>query len=720
MGSNNKKEKSYKEVELQLRSDFSKLQIIGEQTSGDSNNPIIKDINNKIVSSIHKAFSDLGNHWVESFSNFILEKKFKEAYDLFKKNKGQFVFCTNKDVINYILEMDLSILANDEKKDYLISSIALSHKLEQAAKTNKYVDILLTEYKAQLDPNQIYNLELEKANQAAREKQYNLAYTLYNDLLNKPIDTATKAWVYRDLSFLAPTPTDFMNYSIKSFEYFLQSGNKTEAITDLIGLSNYYFSKEPDKCIFYAQEALKLLEPDSALNKERIGSLYFHLSKIYFEQNNLKDAKNAIEHSINLRENLIGNSEELHATYLLALEISKRLKINDEIKEYEEKIKNVRTFIDDPAFDLKLEVVNTMLQKGPVSDELKNKVERLNDPMITFNFYCILGLKKDYSITERFMYLDKALNIISGMKSKTEEHSIIYLAIGETYIENNNIEKAIEFLNMSLDLNPYRLFALVDIINLYKKNEKWQELYDFLEKKIAFYGESPQLKYIKGISLFKLQNYDKAIQVLRTIHAEAGSDTMKLIQECVQAGGNIGKQELTIQLKDIDILELKSILNDFAQSVSRNSRMHFWKFDKAEKKYKWCISPEEVGKQLLIQFLTGRLVNLNAEILDEVKVSAGRIDLYLKLNNRSFIIELKMCGAGKSSSYAISGEDQLIHYMEGKSLYSSFLVIFDGRSRDQGKYFQEVNAINNYTIYTIVSNVSPIIKKRKRIHNSTK
>ncbi len=68
----------------------------------------------------------------------------------------------------------------------------------------------------------------------------------------------------------------------------------------------------------------------------------------------------------------------------------------------------------------------------------------------------------------------------------------------------------------------------------------------------------------------------------------------------------INKEQVVNNQKDISINELYMSLKEFSTSISSDSRMHFWKRDKIQNEYKWTSNPEELSKQLLIQFMNAK------------------------------------------------------------------------------------------------------------------
>jgi hypothetical protein len=117
--------------------------------------------------------------------------------------------------------------------------------------------------------------------------------------------------------------------------------------------------------------------------------------------------------------------------------------------------------------------------------------------------------------------------------------------------------------------------------------------------------------------------------------------------------------------------------------VSKIRRMAFWR--RNDGKRAWAEKPERLAQQFLHIFLQAKFVE-RTEIEGEVVAGAGRIDLFVKLiGNMSIVVELKMCGLGYSSRYAAAGEQQITHYMTNRATQLGYLLVFDGRTKSNGK-----------------------------------
>jgi hypothetical protein len=97
------------------------------------------------------------------------------------------------------------------------------------------------------------------------------------------------------------------------------------------------------------------------------------------------------------------------------------------------------------------------------------------------------------------------------------------------------------------------------------------------------------------------------------------------------------------------------------------------------------------------------------EVFEEIAAGAGRIDLYLRCQGGlAVLLELKMLGAPSySTTYAFSGQGQVVHYMESKGIKLGYLVLFDARKRDFGTGLSSTTTVNASTVRVFFVDVRP-------------
>ena len=137
--------------------------------------------------------------------------------------------------------------------------------------------------------------------------------------------------------------------------------------------------------------------------------------------------------------------------------------------------------------------------------------------------------------------------------------------------------------------------------------------------------------------------------------------------------------------------------------------MGFWQKDGDE--HKWIKSPEKRAQELLHTGISMRLGPERLEVFEEVASGAGRVDLFVS-GGPSFrcIVELKMLGGHYSTTYAFTGKKQISHYMENRRVYRGYLVIIDGRMRDNGEGLKATEIAGPSTVRVIFVDVRPTVR----------
>lgn len=110
-------------------------------------------------------------------------------------------------------------------------------------------------------------------------------------------------------------------------------------------------------------------------------------------------------------------------------------------------------------------------------------------------------------------------------------------------------------------------------------------------------------------------------------------------------------------------LNMEKVLKEFQKFYRRNSGSWLDRYE-----YK-----ESAHHLLLMSFLQ-RIVNAGGEIIREMAVGNGRIDMMVKFEKQEFATELKV----KRDKYTIEdGKEQLDRYLDKLGLKQGYLVIFD-------------------------------------------
>ncbi|MCP4148722.1 MAG: ATP-binding protein [bacterium] len=133
------------------------------------------------------------------------------------------------------------------------------------------------------------------------------------------------------------------------------------------------------------------------------------------------------------------------------------------------------------------------------------------------------------------------------------------------------------------------------------------------------------------------------------------------------------------------LLDMKKLFKAFQYFYSENAEAWLDRYE-----YK------ESAQHLLLMAFLQRIVNSGGEIIREMAVGNGRIDLLVKFNEQRVAMELKINRGKRSIEKA---KEQLDRYLDGLSLKEGYLVLFDpGKKEWDKKLFYKEAAFNGKKI----------------------
>lgn len=134
-------------------------------------------------------------------------------------------------------------------------------------------------------------------------------------------------------------------------------------------------------------------------------------------------------------------------------------------------------------------------------------------------------------------------------------------------------------------------------------------------------------------------------------------------------------------------LDMEKLLKSFQVFYQRNSQAWLSRFE-----YK------ESAHQLLLMAFLQRIVN-GGEIIREMAVGNGRIDMLVKFRKQEFALEIKI----KRDNITIEeGKEQLSNYLDRLGLSEGYLVIFDpGKKKWEQKIYYKDITYNNKKIIMV-------------------
>lgn len=704
---------SKKKTSVQFQIDLNSLKTIGKVTDGKTD-PEVDEINLEISKRLRNLFKNGFTNWISDFNLLTENDNHLEAYKLLEENKWSLQL-SKKEILEDLLKLDKTKLDITQRKDFYLIIIAIASKESRFGKIENEINLFLSEFGESIDPELKQSILLSKGNATAQNGKINVANNIYKEVINN-ISTSTidKAYAYRGLAKIAASNEDIIQYHNLSADKFLEAGKKKEAIADMIYISQLYEKNNPKTSLKIIDNALQLYDTENILDKEFAAGLNHKKAGYLLSLNKAEEALASIEIACKLRENIIGNEYERYSSHSVAKMLCERLKKVKRALYHSNKIDFLIPSISEKEFELQIQLQNCMDKKEKIENGILEEIEKSEFKLFKFSAYIFNAMIDKSTFEKNLEWLDKAKSLLNKRDFYNNHYSIYHFTAAEVYRNAEKIPEAITNYELSLDYNPFHRESIQNCGGLLWENKMWDKSLEFFQKRIDTLGESSTLCYTLGRSCFELKKYKEAFNYFRKITNDLnGVDISQYISECLAKDREIKLEHMELEPQrsiPISLESFKTTLEEFSQSISSKSRMFFWKNDSG--KYKWDTKPEERGKQFLINALEMRYGKDSIEIIQECIAGAGIIDLYLILRGGlKIVVELKICGGeGYSSSYAISGEDQLVHYLKNTSTKVGFLVVFDGRSRDFGLGFKKIQSIDELTIFTTAIEMNPKIK----------
>lgn len=666
----------------------------------------IKKIGEQVIHAIAKQFNQPDTTWLTEFSCWIDNNEQLEALNILYRNVQPFLRYTEQEVLDSALKLNHDKIDKEDCELYFWIILQLALDLQDAHIFLEYAPKILES----LPPEDTRYFALCNAQAESHLKlgEHARATYQFNELLkNDNTPSHIQASCYIGLSRISELAEDKCKYINHAIEKYLECGQQKSAADCYVMLFKFFFGKDNDKAENYITEAIYLLDRKELeiVDSELLASMLHSKSTLLFQANQLTDAQQNILRSCELRRGKIGNKEGLVCSLALLKQIA--IKSGDKVllESCEEELKQEQDLIIDETFRLRLELANFLDNLKPLPSDLVSKILECGDPILISGCLLYLSLNEKLTTDEKLEHLEQALKISNDNHIK----AIVYYSIGCIYDKAHIINSAITYYEKSLELDRYYSPTAESLINILIKEKQYRKLEEVSKSRIDLLGELSGYCYIYARALFENKKYKVALKYLfksdKTLEC-----VQKLTEQCYL---NISDDSLSSQVETppsqaISLQSFEPALINFTQFISATQRMTYWKRD--GKKHKWVSCPEQQLKKDLMCYLGAKFENSSFEILDEVSAGAGLIDLYLDLGNTKVVVELKICGNGYSSTYAQSGEQQVIHYLQNKPTCIGYLIVADGRIRDMGKGFSSRIPHPNFTIKTLVADMRPTVK----------
>lgn len=689
-------------------------------------NEEILNITSNINKTMNSTISRLHLEAIENYAKIktlIDSKQYKYAIGLYQKY--EMFFHKNQEVYDLLNLIELDLIEDYEIQVYVVlNKLHIKELMKDWNYVKENVPLIIEKYSNSEHITKVKpDLMCIKAYANQKLGNIEVALCIYNELLNdKCLNYNLKANIYRNKALLENNP----KFIETSSDLNIIAGEIEQAINAKMVLSDMLFGYAPEKSYQLIQEAEELCKTDD-INDINLKSRIQYSKAIYLMNVHLDEkALIEIQKTIKTISNLYGDdiNERRYACYVIALQLAQNLKNDKLCKEYEQKLIEIKETIDNEEFNQQLLAVDAMqLQDYTLLKQLRG--ENPDNFFIKYGANVICALADDSrTYLERLELLDDIKKDIDKPAFTADRKALLYRSYAILFHKHKQMDKYLEYANLSLQYNPFDTALRNEYIRTLMNTEKWDELEKLCQRQIDIFGEFPYLMYLYAKSMYKQQkdkdSLSSALYILNKykddIDKSHSEDCQKMISDLIASGtipssNYINKKDAPIPLLTLENFNNK--LEEFKLYIQQKGRMRFWKNENGT--HKFNNSPENIAKIAFMDFFKSEFGD-QIEIIDEYKAGAGAIDLYIQFSpNLNIIVELKMCGKGYSSSYALEGNLQLKHYYENSGGTLCYLVVFDGRKNKNKK--PNDNSIKRYSYekqkYTIITRTIDIYPQTK-------
>jgi tetratricopeptide (TPR) repeat protein len=674
-----------------------------------------------VFDAIAKAFGKIPDELADEIDTQLTNNDTDAAISAVKQamDRGLFGLRPTEKLLNSLMRIEVSRLGDFDKRLVRDCRLHVAQRLNRFEIAGVEANAILAENAETLDPEQKATLKMGIALAALVRGNRETALRMFRDLLKRPADLKAegRGWAWRNISFALPPDDPEARFAAQqSADAFLEAGKKEEAGKSLFRLANLLLRQEPAEAVKALNEMVTVLDREGLADRfVRAAALHARanrLAKLRKHAEAFRDASEAVE----LQRGLLGAETQfvssLHLAAIEAKHIGEDQKADALVAEAEKLTDDLKI----AHFQLAQRVSALATAFDPTL-----ATEILRDAEATKNLEVVVGVKVIQATSDPSLTDAQRLELLEETERRlVEEHGRKFMVlpvrfgIGRQLALMGETKRAIEWFRKVLVDDPLDFPARQALIASLWKLEMWGEAATFLRGVLEKFGEMPGLQFAYGKSLLESGNFSAAVTALdksaRLAHdPNLRNNALELRERAISLGGTIlppapPKAKVGPVTRD----EFEAALSDFARFISSTKRMTFW--TKAGKDYEWIESPESRAKDLLHTFLRARFGE-RIDIFEELAAGAGRLDVYVKfLDGLSVIVELKMCGFGYSETYAAEGEEQIIHYMDNRSSYLGYLVVFDARLTANGRLLIS-GGTGRHTIVEKLIDVAPRVKR---------
>ncbi|TMN21884.1 tetratricopeptide repeat protein [Lentibacillus cibarius] len=595
----------------------------------------------------------------------------------------------------------------------------------------------LLEQDSSLSEDVIFNVRLALGNALVSQELFEAAEFHYNEALKmeKEINAHSKAWAYYNIGYVLKSQgkmTEALESYTKAGDLWLNKGDHQQAIRAYMSVIRHYEGSQPKEAIHILQERIDHLVVLQNSNSETIGIshvlgyLYFHQGKIADELKRYEKAKDAFLSSYHTRKGLIGIDDEIEATLNYLVIVCRALGESEEAQSWKTKLhdfkeRSIKTE-DWKLRERMITLLNTDSEIDPHKlAELKQDVDKMESIHLRVMFLLTLASRQiDEKPDIALQSLDQAMKL--NIEEYPDEHVLVLKLYAKIMKVLNRMEKAYDYLCEAIRVKPTYIELYPQVVFLAQELGKDDSKLEHALSWVKIEEDNVTAWQVIGTQYEKLGQPRESYEAFKEALAVAPFDP-EVQEQIKQSLHRVTEQVMEQTETDTRSYPLiadflnepkekvhKTIQNrmseklySFQKIIEKHHTPDFWRRESG--KIKWISSPEKKAQQYLLLYLRTQL-HPDIEVLDEVVIGEGRMDVYIRIPpGINLILEIKMCGEGYSSTYTKGAIEQTEAYMDKKDCTMGYLVVFDARKRDLGKGFEQLYQLGNKQIETQIIDI---------------
>jgi tetratricopeptide (TPR) repeat protein len=678
------------------------------------------EVAQRIVSGIKDLFREMPTQCAREIRAALTAGSMEDALSAAKKydRQGVFGLSPSEDLFDALFEVDVSKLLPADRRFIRERRLLISQELKRHSLAGEEANLILKEYGPDLNADWVSSLRMTEGIGELHAGHVEAAMAIWQEIARstQPLSAGIRAWLYRNMSLaMVPNDPETQIMAKLSSDAFLELGDKDNAVGSLMRALQCSLVEDPDSAIALLTETIGWFPDDSLNSEDRRAWLLTSRGKQLLRLRRFADALADAEQAITLRSKHIGQEGDLIASLHLAAIASKSMGAAEASERFEQQADEITGRSNSLHFLLAQEVVELFAayDSERAADLHRRAVASGEHEISAAVQLATTQLDPSFTIPQR---LARLADVVDGLQNHGRDDEAIEparMAMVAQLRAAGDPRGALRWCEKILAANPLNEFAENSFLHACEELGLHDKAIDHLQSQVRRIGPTPNRLLYLARCYMVAGRISGAVEPLRDIraHADWPDDVRKRADEMLLKVLDVEdvSPKLISAPATVPVLreEFERALQLFATTVEAHVRRSFWR--SVDGSRAWIEKPERLAQDFL-KLVLKAIFGDRIDIYAEVEAGAGRIDLALSFaGGLSVILELKMCGAPYSSTYAFSGSGQILHYMKSLQKSLGYLLIFDGRARDFGKGLDPVTSIETFMVVTQFIDVRPSV-----------